>query len=436
MKSFAINTLGCKVNQYETQQIRELLEKFSLVQVDSSRPADLIIVNTCCITHIASAKSRQSIRKLKRSNPDSILVVTGCLPAGPDAELGDLPADAIIVQDKSKLTQTLNSIVYNNIQTQPDNNCTQQSLPTLSKYAGQRRAFLKVQDGCDGFCSYCIVPKIRNQIYNKPMEQILQEAQQLVYAGHAEIVLTGIFLGAYNQKTVRRKKWKDNINPELANLVDQVAQVPGLKRLRLSSLEPADVTQPLLDIMTKHDNIMPHLHLPLQSGSAAILKKMGRQYNADQFRQMIEVVNRHFDRPAITTDIIVGFPSETDKDFDDTVEMANFAKFAKMHVFSYSQRKGTAAMNMEPKISSEIIAERSKFLRRLDAKLGREFRMQFVGEKVSAILETTSPAKGRSERYFMVHFDSPPANCRQGDILTGTLKANGINALSDKNTPS
>ena len=428
MKSFAINTLGCKVNQYETQQIRQVLEQFSLVQVEPDQSPDLIIVNTCCITHIASAKSRQSIRKLKRSNPDSILIVTGCLPAGPDEELSDLPEDAIVIQDKSKLTGVLKAIISNNLQTQPANDCPSVSLPVLSRYSGQRRAFLKVQDGCDGFCSYCIVPKTRSRIENKPLDQILIEAQQLVYAGHAEIVLTGIFLGAYGQNTVRRKKWPNNQNPGLADLIDKVAQTPGLKRLRLSSLEPADVTAPLLHVMTRHDNIMPHLHLPLQAGSPSVLKKMGRQYNADQFKQMIETINTHFDRPAITTDIIVGFPTESDKDFQDTIDMANFAKFAKMHVFSYSQRKGTAAMKMEPKNYPEIIQERSKILRHLDAKLGQEFRMQFVGQKVSAILETTSPAKGRSERYFMIHFNDAPADCKQGDILTGTLQPNGINA--------
>ena len=427
MKTFAINTLGCKVNQYESQQIRQVLEDFSMSQVAVDEKPDIVVVNTCCVTHVASAKSRQSVRKLRRLNPDSVIIVAGCLAAGPNSELGDFDNNTIIIENKSRLFDELKSFLTKNIAEFqiPDN--PDPDLTGLTGYSGQTRAFLKVQDGCDGFCSYCIVPKIRSTIYNKPLEQVINEAANLIYAGHAEIVLTGIFLGAYGQKTVRRKHWTDN-SGFLPDLIDKVARIPGLKRLRLSSLEPADVTDKLLDVMCSHDNIMPHLHLPLQSGSAAILKKMCRQYNIDEFKRTIEQVKARLDRPAITTDIIAGFPSETDEDFQQTVRMVEFAEFSKIHVFSYSSRKDTAAVNIRPKVPPEIIAERSKTLRRLDAKLGREFRTRFAGQKVSAIIEGTDPYKGRTERYFMVHFPDAPDTLKQGDLVYGILDNDAINA--------
>ena len=444
MKTFAINTLGCKVNQYESQQIRQLLEDFSLKKASDDQNPDLLIVNTCCVTHIASAKSRQCIRKVQKSNPDSIVVVAGCLPAGPSAELGELNGNIHIINDKKDLLKDLKTILTANL---IDSNALENkdlhskddpdSMPALTRYADQTRAFLKVQDGCDGYCTYCIVPKIRQEIHNKPLEKIIQEAHHLAYAGHKEIVLTGIFLGAYGQSTVRRKKWDINKTDSLAKMLNAVAQIDGLERIRLSSLEPADVTDGLLDVMAERPNIMPHLHLPLQSGSAEILRKMARQYSADDFRATIERVNARLDHPAIMTDIIVGFPTETEEDFQQTIKMAEFAQFAKMHVFSYSERKDTAAVNLKPKVPAPVIKDRSKQLRHLDAELGRKFRTSFAGQTVSAVIESTEPCKGRSERYFMVHFDAspsssststPPKNCKKGQIVSGTLLENGINA--------
>ena len=442
MRTFAINTLGCKVNQYESQQIRQLLENFSFQQASDEQKPDLLIVNTCCVTHIASAKSRQCIRKAQRANPDSIVVVAGCLPAGPSAEISGLKGSISVIADKEHLLEDLKTILTDNFPEQMVNNNIRpnilenkdlhpkegpDSMPALVKYADQTRAFLKVQDGCDGYCTYCIVPKIRQKIHNKPLKKIIQEAHHLVYAGHKEIVLTGIFLGAYGQNTVRRRKWDVNKTSPLSQMLDEVARIDGLERIRLSSLEPADVTDSLLDTICAHPNIMPHLHLPLQSGSAEILRKMCRQYTADDFIKTIEKVNRRLDRPAITTDIIVGFPTETDADFAQTIKMAEFAKFAKMHVFSYSERADTAAVDLKPKVPPAVIKQRSKHLRRLDAELSKKFRTQFAGQKVTAVIESTDPCKGRAERYFMVYYDNPPKNCKKGQIISGKLKQNGIN---------
>ena len=454
MKTFIINTLGCKVNQYEGQQIRQLLEDHGLEAARSSKKADLVVVNTCCVTHTASAKSRQYVRKARKQHPDATIILAGCLPAGQPDELKNIKPDVHIVSQKKDLAKTLGSLLradhtdssargmgnFNSFSTskralshdQPEsakasyeNNLTNAKNPDqhaeigfgpLMSYKGKCRAFLKIQDGCDGYCAYCIVPKIRSRLYNKPASVVLQEAYNLIYAGHKEIVLTGIFLGAYGQSTVRRGHWDEDKKDMLADLVEKVAQVPELKRLRLSSLEPADVTEKLLDVFSKYRNIMPHLHLPLQSGSERILKKMRRQYTASEFLQVVAKVRLTLDRPAITTDIIVGFPGEMDEDFEQTVEIAKAVGFAKMHVFSFSPRSGTAAAKMQPVVKAEVIKKRSAILRELDKELQAKFRAQFAGETVGIIVEETRPVRGRSDRYFMVELD-PKETAKRGEYL-------------------
>ena len=445
MKTFAIITLGCKVNQYESQQIRQLLESNGLSQVTGSDRADLVITNTCCVTGIASSKSRQAIRKALRNHKNATLVVAGCLPASPTDELGDIGGNILVVDQKSHLEHKLQTLINENSTKQPteyskplqiakikhkssartDNNTDKLGL--LRSYAGQSRAFVKIQDGCDGFCTYCIVPTIRTELNSKPEKAVLKEVSDLVYAGHREIVLTGIFLGAYGRQTVRRWKWDKQRKNLFAGLLDKIASVDGLERVRLSSLEPADVTDELVEVFCKHRNIMPHLHLPLQSGSETILKKMCRQYNIDAILETTEILKKKLDRPAITTDIIVGFPGETEKDFENTIDVAKKVGFSKMHVFSFSPRKNTPAFSMDNKISPEIIKERSKILHELDENLQKKFREKFITEKIGVIIENTQERKGRCERYFMVHFDGDET-LNKGEIVYGTLNEDGKTA--------
>jgi len=439
MKTFNIYTLGCKVNQYESQQMRQLLEDSGLKQVKLAERPDLIIVNTCCITHIASSKSRQAIRKGQKQNPDARVVVAGCLPAGHTGELKNIPGDILVIDRKNALPEALNNIIACNNSTdtpsRPIINTKikhkkdyRTSMAPLREYKGHSRAFLKVQDGCDGYCTYCIVPKTRNILSNKPIDEVLAEASALVYAGHKEIVLTGIFLGAWGRQTVRRKKWDMAIKNPLAELVDKVASVDGLKRLRLSSLEPADVTAGLIDIFDKHDNIMPHLHLALQAGSANTLKRMCRQYTIDAFMDTIAMVKSRLDRPAITTDIIVGFPGETDQDFEDTCNIAKQVEFSKIHTFSFSPRKNTPAFSMENQLPPQVIKERSKILHRIDEDLQNKFRKKFIGDQVTSIIEGLNPTKGRTERYFMAEFPNTK-NPKKGELITATLSDDTITAL-------
>jgi threonylcarbamoyladenosine tRNA methylthiotransferase MtaB len=449
MKTFAINTLGCKVNQYESQQIRELLESLGLKQVDNNcKRTDLVVINTCCVTHTASAKSRQYLRKALRANPNCSIVVVGCLPA---VDIGELDEqnnnNVLLVKNHNNLAATLHQII-NSVQTleaksvplilhksiRPKNAREikdkkqlegPKKLPGLTAFDGQTRAFLKVQDGCDGRCAYCIVPKTRPNLSSKPIETVLQEAQDLVNAGHREIVVTGIYLGAYGLDTARRRKWKDKQNPKLAELLEKLVKISGLERIRLSSLEPGDVTEQLLDVLEANRNIMPHLHLSLQSGSSATLKRMCRQYTAEFFRDTVDMIKKRLDRPAITTDIIVGFPGETDEDFEQNVELAKCVCFEKMHVFPFSARRGTAAAKMQPVVNNGVIKERAKVLRDLDVQLATEFREQFVGETVTILLENAgSYSSGRSERYFMVRVKKSPKSVRKNDLLTVRLTGN------------
>ena len=459
MNTFSINTLGCKVNQYESQQIRELLERFGLRMTELSEKPDLVVVNTCCVTHTASSKSRQYIRRTQKLSPDAVVVVCGCLPTVQIGESTDKTKNIHFIKKHDDLAETLSRIVNgphifpskdrsngaldstasavsghtNRLSGQGPNNsiksenhskikhkkelCNYPQVQPLTSFKGQTRAFLKVQDGCDGYCTYCIVPKTRPFVRSRPIDEILKEAQALVRAGHKEIVITGINLGAYGQKSVRRKQWPNQQNSKLADLLDRIARITNLVRIRLSSLEPGDVTQQLLDTFCKHRNIMPHLHLSLQSGSDAVLKKMCRQYKIDHVREKVEMIKSQLDRPAITTDIIVGFPGETDKDFEQTVIISKEIGFAKMHVFRFSSRKGTAAAKMQDNVGNQVIKIRSEILRNLDIELGRKYRQQFLGQNTEILLESDNGLlSGRCERYFMVNVSDSAKYENHNDI--------------------
>jgi threonylcarbamoyladenosine tRNA methylthiotransferase MtaB len=471
LHNFAIFTLGCKVNQYESQQIRQLLETFGLTQVDAAQSPQLVVINTCCVTRTASAKSRHLINQAQKNGPEAV-VICGCLPAVETDELKAIGENVHVVKNRCDLAATLSRLVRTEstapnsarlapasagvtslphrhptdtfIRPESDSKvkcerdlCRSEELPPLTSFQSQTRAFLKIQDGCDAFCSYCIIPTARPTVRFKKPEEILAEATALVSAGHKEIVLTGVHIGSYGQTTARRRKWPTEENPHLPALLDKVALIPGLARVRLSSLDPADVTPALLDVFSKHPNLMPHLHLSLQSGSDNVLRRMARPYTAGEFRAKVALIRSCLDRPAITTDIIVGFPGETDADFDQTVALAKEVAFAKMHVFVFSSRKGTAAAKMQPKVPSEIKKARSKVLRDLDLALQSHFRSQFIGETAQILIETTNAHPiGRAERYFEVEVvDRSHSSHRStksyspGDIVAARLEENTTGSI-------
>ena len=444
MKTFAVITLGCKVNQYESQQVRQLLEQLGLTLVDSDRSPDLIAVNTCCVTSIAAAKCRQQIRKVRRINPNSPIIVFGCLTAISTSDLNNLCENIYVATDREHLTALLTQISHGqntllntfgpsdnikpNLSPKIKSKNKLSNLPELSEltaFLGHTRAFLKIQDGCDAHCTYCIIPKTRPLVHSKTPESVLKEAKNLVKAGHKEIVLTGIFLGAFGQKTTRRKFWDENQKNALPNLLDKLAQIPNLARIRLSSLEPADVTEQLLDAFVRHPNIMPHLHLSLQSGSDNVLKKMARQYSAADFLEKVDMIKSRLDRPAITADIIVGFPGESDDDFNATVELAKKVGFAKMHVFPFSARDGTPAAKLPNHIPKIIKKQRAAILHDLDIALGRKFRDQFIGQTATVLLENDDEKiTGRAERYFSVTIAPTNNNLKPNDLVTVKLIKN------------
>ncbi|MBN2313239.1 MAG: tRNA (N(6)-L-threonylcarbamoyladenosine(37)-C(2))-methylthiotransferase MtaB [Sedimentisphaerales bacterium] len=472
MRTFSIRTLGCKVNQYESQQIREFLEHLGLCPVEPPAPPDLVVVNTCCVTHTASSKSRQYIRQARKEYPDALIIVSGCLPTVNIGELKIPTKNVYVVRDRSGLAATLKQLVcgqavapvsrssqyYPNYSIKAKNGfkikhknklCDNDlELPILNLFKDHTRAFLKVQDGCDGYCSYCIVPKTRPFVHSKPVEKVLYEAQTLVNSGHKEIVLTGVFLGAYGRDSVRRKNWPHSRNDRLARLLDKVAKIPHLARIRLSSLEPSDVTDRLLDTFCANPNIMPHLHLSLQSGSNAILKKMCRQYTIDEFRKVVDSIQTRLDRPAITTDIIVGFPGETDADFQQTMDIAKEVGFAKMHIFSYSPRPGTAAVKSNNIVDKKTIKRRSEKLHEVGNELGWAFRQQFFGETAEILIEKTMDdgriipstsslvprpsslvVHGRSERYFQVFVENQAGYPQKNDLVQVRLIENRENDM-------
>jgi threonylcarbamoyladenosine tRNA methylthiotransferase MtaB len=473
LKTFAIETLGCKVNQYESQQIRTLLCGLGLRAAARGEKPDLTVVNTCCVTKNASAKSRQYIRKAKKLSPCSTVVALGCLTAAPQQEFKSLANHVHLIKNRPAIAAELSTIVLkstarlsspkstpgqhqpqldsrpcsarpatqgkeaqtaahqtikaqNRAEIKAKNRSNFPKLPDLTSFAGHTRAFLKAQDGCDAYCTYCIIPTVRPLIENRSVDSLCREAERLVKSGHKEIVLTGICLGAYGRDTARRRNWPDDGKDYLAELLDRLAQTPNLPRLRVSSLNPQDVTERLLNVFANHSNIMPHLHVSLQSGSDKVLRRMARQYSAEKYLEKVRMIKARLDNPAIATDVIVGFPGETESDFADTVALCRTVGFARIHVFSFSARKGTAAEKMTPKVKSQVIKQRAAILHELADQLASEYRDRFIGQTERVLIESVEDgvACGRAERYFEVKIPDASSKLHRNDIVDVTLIEN------------
>jgi threonylcarbamoyladenosine tRNA methylthiotransferase MtaB len=417
MRTFSIYTLGCKVNHYESAQIRQFFEEIGLKNAKKGQQADFCVINTCCVTATASAKSRQYIQRATRTNPKAIKIVCGCLTSMKSDELR-IPKDNAthIISNRTELASKIKEIM---------GVTSSAKLPLLTNFKEQTRAFLKIQDGCDASCSYCIIPKVRPDVQSKPPENVIFEAKNLIAAGHKEIVVTGVNLGMYGREACRGRP--TCLPNTLVDLLTRLAQIEGLKRLRVSSLEPGDITAELLDVFRKHKNIMPHIHLSVQSGSDAILRRMCRPYSATELREKISLIKRSLDRPAITCDIIVGFPGETDEDFIQTCELAKWAGFSKIHVFPFSARTGTSAAKMKNKVPAKVIKQRAERLRKLGDELGLKFRQQFIGETCEVLLEDGEPPSGRCERYFMVHVNPNGQRLEKNAVVHAQIIENDDN---------
>jgi threonylcarbamoyladenosine tRNA methylthiotransferase MtaB len=389
LATVAFHTLGCKVNHYETEAIWQLFKQEGYERVDFEAISDVYIINTCTVTNTGDKKSRQVIRRAVRKNPDAVICVTGCYAQTSPAEIMAIPGVDIVVgtQDRIKMLDYIEQ--YKN-ERQPINgvsnimkNRVYEELDVPS-FTDRTRASLKIQEGCNNFCTFCIIPWARGLMRSRDPKEVIHQAQQLVDAGYKEIVLTGIHTGGYGE---------DIKDYNLAMLLrDLEAEVKGLKRLRISSIEASQITDEVIEVI-KHSNIVVrHLHIPLQSGSNSVLKRMRRKYTMEFFGERLERLKEVLPGLAVTSDVIVGFPGETEEEFMETYNFIKDNKFSELHVFPYSKRTGTPAARMEDQVDEEVKNERVHRLISLSDQLAKEYAAQFEGEVLEVIPEVEDEA--------------------------------------------
>lgn len=384
MKKAALHNLGCKVNAYETEAMQHLLEEAGYEIVPFTQKADVYVINTCSVTNMADRKSRQMLHKAKKNNPDSIVVATGCYVQTSEKEvLNDLSVDIVIGNDrKHDLVRMLDEYSLDSVNdTVDDINDGKHDFEELfiDQTKEHTRAFIKVQDGCNQFCSYCIIPYARGRVRSRRFENVIAEVERLAANGFKEVVLTGIHLSSYGVDFEEATG--------LLELIQAVNAVKGIERIRLGSLEPKIVTEHFASELSKLDKICPHFHLSLQSGCDATLKRMNRKYTTKEYERGCELLRKYFVHPAITTDVIVGFPGETEEEFEQTKAYLEHIHFYEMHIFKYSKRKGTRAAVMPDQIDEQIKAARSEKLIALGHDMSKEFRKFYIGKNEEVLFE-------------------------------------------------
>ena len=384
MKKAALHNLGCKVNAYETEAMQHLLEEAGYEIVPFTQKADVYVINTCSVTNMADRKSRQMLHKAKKNNPDSIVVATGCYVQTSEKEvLNDLSVDIVIGNDrKHDLVRLLDEYSLDSVNDTVDNiNDGKHDFEELfiDQTKEHTRAFIKVQDGCNQFCSYCIIPYARGRVRSRRFENVIAEVERLAANGFKEVVLTGIHLSSYGVDFEEATG--------LLELIQAVNAVKGIERIRLGSLEPKIVTEHFASELSKLDKICPHFHLSLQSGCDATLKRMNRKYTTKEYERGCELLRKYFVHPAITTDVIVGFPGETEEEFEQTKAYLEHIHFYEMHIFKYSKRKGTRAAVMHDQIDEQVKAARSEKLIALGHDMSKEFRKFYIGKNEEVLFE-------------------------------------------------
>ena len=384
MKKAALHNLGCKVNAYETEAMQHLLEEAGYEIVPFTQKADVYVINTCSVTNMADRKSRQMLHKAKKNNPDSIVVAAGCYVQTSEKEvLNDLSVDIVIGNDrKHDLVRLLDEYSLDSVNdTVDDINDGKHDFEELfiDQTKEHTRAFIKVQDGCNQFCSYCIIPYARGRVRSRRFENVIAEVERLAANGFKEVVLTGIHLSSYGVDFEEATG--------LLELIQAVNAVKGIERIRLGSLEPKIVTEHFASELSKLDKICPHFHLSLQSGCDATLKRMNRKYTTKEYERGCELLRKYFVHPAITTDVIVGFPGETEEEFEQTKAYLEHIHFYEMHIFKYSKRKGTRAAVMPDQIDEQVKAARSEKLIALGHDMSKEFRKFYIGKNEEVLFE-------------------------------------------------
>ena len=386
MRKAALHNLGCKVNAYETEAMEQLLEAAGYEIVGFEEKADVYVINTCSVTNVADKKSRQMLHRAKAKNPDAVVVAAGCyVQAAADKLREDAAVDLIIGNNrkadlvplldawfagkeiKESITDLAGSNEYEKLH--------------IKKQAEHTRAFIKVQDGCNQFCSYCIIPYTRGRVRSRRPEEVVAEVKELAAAGYQEVVLTGIHLSSYGVDFEEGRK------ETLLSLIRQVHEVDGIRRIRLGSLEPRIITEEFAQALADMPKFCPHFHLSLQSGCDETLKRMNRHYTTQEYEAGCDILRRYFDNPAITTDVIVGFPGETEEEFETTKKFLERIGFYEMHIFKYSRRAGTRADRMPDQVPEPVKKERSAVLLKLEKKMSGEYRESFLGTEQEILLE-------------------------------------------------
>ena len=400
MRKAAFHNLGCKVNSYETEAMQQLLEDAGYEIVPFREGADVYIINTCSVTNVADRKSRQMLHRAKKMNPSAAVVAVGCYVQAAGAELKkDEAVDLIVGNNQKKdLVQILDDYFAdheNSGEILDIGHSQEYEELHIRRIADHTRAFIKVQDGCNQFCSYCIIPYTRGRVRSRRPEDIEHEVRGIAEAGYKEIVLTGIHLSSYGVD------FKDEQQENLLTLIKRLDQIPGIERLRLGSLEPRIVTREFAKELARLRTICPHFHLSLQSGCDATLKRMNRRYNAAEYQACCEILREEFDNPAITTDVIVGFPGETEEEFAETERCLKAIHFYEMHIFKYSRRAGTRAADMPDQVPEGTKSVRSDILLALEKQQSLEYRGRFLGTEEEILLE--EPIEIDGTKYMMGH---------------------------------
>ena len=400
MRKAAFHNLGCKVNSYETEAMQQLLEDAGYEIVPFREGADVYIINTCSVTNVADRKSRQMLHRAKKMNPSAAVVAVGCYVQAAGAELKkDEAVDLIVGNNQKKdLVQILDDYFAdheNSGEILDIGHSQEYEELHIRRIADHTRAFIKVQDGCNQFCSYCIIPYTRGRVRSRRPEDIEHEVRGIAEAGYKEIVLTGIHLSSYGVD------FKDEQKENLLTLIKRLDQIPGIERLRLGSLEPRIVTREFAKELARLRTICPHFHLSLQSGCNATLKRMNRRYNAAEYQACCEILREEFDNPAITTDVIVGFPGETEEEFAETERFLKAIHFYEMHIFKYSRRAGTRAADMPDQVPEGTKSVRSDILLALEKQQSLEYRGRFLGTEEEILLE--EPIEIDGTKYMMGH---------------------------------
>lgn len=420
MKTVAYHNLGCKVNSYEMDAMLQSLRQKGYVIVPFEEKADIYIVNTCTVTNIADRKSRQMLHKAKKTNPEGIVVAVGCyVQSDTQAVEADAAVDLIVGNNKKKdlveiIENYLDGIEQENVI--DINQTLEYEEMRLTATEEHTRAYIKIQDGCNQFCTYCMIPYARGRVRSRKKSDILEEIKGLVDTGYKEFVLTGIHISSYGDGS-------------LLELVQAIDKIKGVERIRLGSLEPRIVTKEFADGLSELKHICPHFHLSLQSGCESVLKRMNRHYTPDEYISGVEHLRAAFDHPAITTDVIAGFPGETDEEFGETVQFVKKVDFYEMHIFKYSKRKGTKAAVMPNQVPELIKTRRSGILQELEAEASKKFRAYYIGKDAEVLFEErkriggTEYFIGHTKEYVKIAVDTGTVNGRklENELIIGKI---------------